>query len=213
MVKVKVCGNREPTNAAEVAAIAPDYMGFIFYTDSPRFVGVNAPNNLFAHPGVKSVGVFVNSSAREIESAVTRYGLDCVQLHGDESVSSCIEIRERVPNVEVWKAFAVDRRFEMDRTIEFAKVCQHLLFDTKSELRGGSGERFNWEILKQYRGECSFILAGGIGEGEIDELCELERQAVPIHAIDLNSRVESTPGIKNISAVKRIIEKVQRCSK
>jgi phosphoribosylanthranilate isomerase len=204
-IKIKICGMKESANIEEVSALAPDYMGFIFYENTPRFVGreFNMPNNFPA--SIKRVGVFVNESIAVILNKVKHYRLDFVQLHGDESVGLCNKLNHE--GVSVIKVFRVSDDFDFATTEEFVDVSEYFLFDTRGKQYGGNAERFNWHVLKNFNQKVPFFLSGGIGPESIDEILQLKD--LNLHAIDVNSGVEQSPGRKDKSKVSVIINKLR----
>src|SRR6478735_4533152 len=147
-IKVKVCGMRETENIRKVAACAPDFMGFIFYPGSLRFVGndFKLPNDFPSQ--VERVGVFVQESTEEIIARATRHGLSYIQLHGGESVEQCAALKQK--GLKIIKVFSVGEEFDFQVVKEFVPVADYFLFDTKSSTYGGSGRTFNWSLLNQY---------------------------------------------------------------
>ena len=203
---LKICGMKH--NIAEVAELQPDYLGFIFYDKSPRFFYGDIPS---LPPGIKKVGVFVNASLEEILEKIKKYDLNVVQLHGDESEDFCEQLNEGLDctrldkggTIEIWKVFSIKDKFNFDVLKPFENVVDKFLFDTKGKDKGGNGYTFNWKILKNYPSKKPFILSGGIGLEEIAELKEFLKTDLPIHAIDVNSKFEMEPGLKNIEALKK----------
>lgn len=204
-IKVKICGMKEPANIEKVSAFAPDYMGFIFYENTPRFVGreFSIPNNFPA--SIKRVGVFVNESIAVILEKVKRFRLDFVQLHGDESVGLCNKLNHE--GISVIKVFRVNDDFDFATTTEFEDVSEYFLFDTKGKQYGGNSERFNWHMLKRFNQKVPFFLSGGIGPESIEEILQLKN--LNLHAIDVNSGVEQSPGSKDLNKVSLIINKLR----
>jgi phosphoribosylanthranilate isomerase len=199
-VRLKVCGMRDHGNVLAVAKLCPDYMGFIFYEGSPRFVGDDflIPNE-FLH-GIKRVGVFVDEEVEQMLSISKKYRLDFIQLHGDESVSVCKRLNES--DLGVIKVFRVDNQFDFKETYEYRDVVDFFLFDTKGKNYGGNAVRFNWNILHNYDQEVPFFLSGGITPENVSEISALS--GLNLHAIDVNSGVETAPGLKSIDKVKGI---------
>lgn len=187
---IKVCGMTQGDNILTVEALGVDWLGFIFFDRSPRCVR-QKPNRMPQR--AKRVGVFVNASLEEIRTRIGEYGLHYVQLHGDESPSFCLEVQAL--GVGVIKAFPLSEAVDLEATMPYEGCCNYYLFDTKTaQQRGGSGMRFNWQLLDAYRGANPFLLSGGIGPESLDALRRFEH---PLWAgIDLNSRFESAPGVK-----------------
>ncbi|HCW08035.1 MAG TPA: N-(5'-phosphoribosyl)anthranilate isomerase [Cytophagales bacterium] len=200
-MKLKICGMRDPENIREIASLNPDFMGFIFFERSKRFVG-----NEFSIPkafpeNVKRVGVFVNESLENIFDKVIVHQLDYVQLHGDENPAMCLAIRDKV---KVIKVFRVDDRFGFELTSQFSSCADYFLFDTKSEVYGGSGKTFEWNILKEYKGNIPFFLSGGLSLENILSVKKLNHPM--LFALDMNSGVELASGLKNADAIKSVQE-------
>jgi phosphoribosylanthranilate isomerase len=194
MIKLKVCGMKDPANIKAVAELGPDYMGFIFYRTSPRYVGEG-----FVMPDLKSdavaVGVFVNEGTEQI----LRKGMKIVQLHGDETPLQVSELKDN--GLTVIKAFAIDDDFDFARTKSYN--ADYFLFDTKGKYYGGNAKTFNWNKLKEYDQKTPFFLSGGLNAGNLQDLEMLK--GMNLHAIDVNSGVEDSPGIKNIENIKSVM--------
>ena len=205
-MKIKVCGMREPENIREVAALKPDYLGFIFYERSPRYAGNLDPDIWHELPAsIRKVGVFVNDKPETVLTTVRRYGLDIVQLHGDESPEICRRIRE---TCLVVKAVGIAAQEDLQRAVEnYDGVCDWFLFDTRTPLYGGSGKPFDWEILNAYPGITPFFLSGGIGPEDAERIARLNLPA--LYAIDLNSRFETAPGVKDAASLKTFIDNIK----
>ena len=199
-IKIKICGMKESANIVAVSALAPDYLGFIFYEHTPRFVGreFNMPE---IPSSIKRVGVFVNESIVEILNKVKRYRLDFVQLHGDESVGLCNKLNHE--GISVIKVFRVSDDFDFNKTQEFEDVSEYFLFDTQGKKYGGNAEKFNWQVLKKYNQNVPFFLSGGIKPEDTEKILQLKD--LNLHAIDINSGVEEAPGKKDLNKVSLII--------
>ena len=197
-MKLKICGMKYSQNILEISELLPDYLGFIFYEKSSRFFDGEIPE---IPKSIKKVGVFVNVSFEEIISKITKYNLDLIQLHGNESPEFCQNLKNE--NIEIIKVFSVDDDFDFEVLNDFETVCDYFLLDTKGKLPGGNGVTFNWEILKKYKSKKSLFLSGGIGIEEIKMLqSHISTSKLPIYAIDINSKFEIEPGLKNIIAVR-----------
>lgn len=202
----KVCGMREPENIRQLIEIGPDFIGFIFYDKSSRFVGqsdnMDVINSL--PPNSKKVGVFVNENHETLLQNVRAYGLDFVQLHGGESIEYCEKIKNE--GIQIIKVFSVGEKLDMDLIRTFDGLATYFLFDTKTPKYGGSGVQFNWAILKDYDLETPYFLSGGIG---IEDIRKIDRKDFPgLAGLDVNSRFEIEPGLKNITAVKELKNKI-----
>ena len=183
-----------PENIPEVGSLLPDFMGFIFWEKSSRYFDSEIP---MLPKSIKKVGVFVDESIEIIQSKIDKYNLDCVQLHGNESVKFCQKLK--VLPIEIIKVFSIKDNFDFEILKEFESVCDYFLFDTKGELPGGNGTTFDWNVLKKYPSSKPFFLSGGIG---IEEIKVLKEYKLPIYGIDVNSKFETEPGLKNTELLK-----------
>ena len=202
-MKLKVCGMRSSKNIIDLAKIMPDYMGFIFWENSKRFVSNSTPD---IGETVKKVGVFVNARLDYIQKCIEAHKLNAVQLHGNESPEQCGELGEI--DVEVIKAFTVQKKFDFNKILVYESVCDYFLFDTKGELRGGNGLQFDWTILKDYPSKKPFFLSGGIGPNDCVAIASIIKLNLPLYAIDVNSKFEIEPGFKNIQSIKEFKSKL-----
>lgn len=224
-MKLKVCGMMQGENIQEVAALNPDYMGFIFYEASKRnFEGIipELPKS------IKKTGVFVNEYPEILISLVEEYQLDAIQLHGDESVAYVTNLQLQLAarralfieenkhqkkkknkhkiskeKVEIIKVFGVKDRFNFEVLRPYLDVVEYFLFDTKGKERGGNGVQFDWTILESYPFEKPFFLSGGIGLESVEMLQEFLKKPVSkcCIALDINSKFESLPGIKKVAQI------------
>ena len=199
-IKIKVCGMRDKNNILEVLELQPDFMGFIFYEGTPRFVGEDfiLPENI--PPATKKVGVFVNASTEAILKKVRNHQLDLVQLHGNETAEQCKELKDQ--GVNIIKVFSVDDDTDFNVTKEFEKTVDYFLFDTKGKYFGGNAKRFNWKVLSRYDQRIPFFLSGGITPGHVEEVKGLT--GLNLLAIDVNSGVEISPACKDVNKIKAI---------
>ncbi len=208
-MKIKICGLMHKDNLLEVENLQPDYFGFIFYPKSERYIrSTLAPSDLMKVPG-KKVGVFVNSPEEEIIKAAKEFHLNAIQLHGDESPQYCENLKNK--NLEVIKAFRVDKDFDFSMTKEFRSCCNFYLFDTKGKKEGGNGFSFDWQLLNNYDQEVPFFLSGGIGPENVMEINTLRN--MNLYGIDLNSRVEISAGIKDIKKIKETMDLLKDLNK
>ena len=209
-MKIKICGMKYKDNIKSVARLRPDYLGFIFYKKSKRNFESDIPK---LSDDIKKIGVFVNEKIDIINQIITKYQLDGVQLHGDESAEFCEELKSgNKASFEIIKAFAISETFDFEQLKEYLSVCNYFLFDTKGEKRGGNGTLFDWKILEGYRYQKPFFLSGGIGLSEVDQLQSFLKLPIAqnCHAIDLNSRFESEPGIKRIDELQKFMESINK---
>lgn len=203
-MKIKVCGMREPENLAAVGALRPDYIGLIFYSRSLRYAGGAEPTALSTLPEeIRKVGVFVNETPETIRRTIERYGLDAVQLHGGESPEFCRELKEYV---EVIKTFPVRSAADFAVCGAYERCCDLFLFDTKTEGYGGSGVAFDWNLLGAYRGGTAFLLSGGIGAEDVAKIRAIGHPRLA--GVDLNSRFETEPGVKDVFLLEKFINEL-----
>ncbi|MBX2845411.1 MAG: phosphoribosylanthranilate isomerase [Saprospiraceae bacterium] len=201
---IKVCGMRQPENIQAVIDAGADWMGFIFYPKSPRFMD----NSSFIKSitTVKKVGVFVNESASFVQDVVEEYGLDMVQLHGEEALQVVDSISTFV---EVMKAFRIKTAQDFELVDAYVPFCNYFLFDTKSELgHGGTGQQFDWSLLQNYTAETPFLLSGGIRLTDVDRLKNIEHPA--LIGFDINSGFEIEPALKDVEQIKQFINHLKQ---
>ena len=184
------------TNIEEVTKMQSDYLGFIFYEKSPRYFSGELPEIPLS---VQKVGVFVDATMNEILSKIKEDDLQLVQLHGNETAEFCEILK--IINISVIKAFSIDDSFDFQAITPYEGVCDYFLFDTKGKHPGGNGTTFNWKILENYPFQKPFFLSGGSGLEEIKTIKQLN---LPIHAIDVNSKFEIEPGLKNTQLLKQL---------
>lgn len=190
---------RDAENISELVKLKPDYIGFIFYDKSKRFVTsfpeVEIPSE------IKKVGVFVNETIDNVIEIAEENNLEAIQLHGNESPDYCEELRVLlIRKVEILKAFSVDDDFDFSTTMAYQKVCDFMLFDTKGKEHGGNGVKFNWQVLDNYKGETPFLLSGGISKVDAAEIKKISHKTFA--GIDVNSGFEIEPAFKNIEDIK-----------
>lgn len=204
--KIKICGMKFKENISETAALKPDYIGFIFYDKSPRYLQDDIPA---LDKSILKVGVFVNAPYSEIEGKVRHYQLDLVQLHGDESPELCTIIETNL--IKVIKSFSIDNEFKFNILDKYKNSCSYFLFDTKGSSYGGNGTAFDWDILEQYHLGKPYFLSGGIGPENITGLKSFLKKdaAKNCMAIDLNSRFETEPGLKDPETLKTFIQNLK----
>jgi len=201
-MKLKICGMKYPENIEEIAQLQPDYLGFIFYEKSERFFDEKLPK---IDKSIQKVGVFVNATLEEILEKIKKYDLQLVQLHGNESPEFCDLLK--YINTDIIKVFSVDDDFDFRTIYPYESVCDYFLFDTKGEKPGGNGRVFNWKILRNYQSKKPFFLSGGIGLEEVERIKKLN---LPIHAIDVNSKFEIKPGLKNTQQLIQLQNELSR---
>ncbi len=193
---VKVCGINRQNNLNQICRLSVDMIGLNFYLGSKRFI-----NNISINikPNIKRVGVFVNPSIGELQQYVYDCNLDYLQLHGNESIEFCEEAMKIKPII---KAFGIDKDFDFIDTLPYS-FSEYFLFDTKSIFHGGTGKKFDWHKLLEYEGEVPFLLAGGIGPEDADRLQKINHPQ--FIGVDINSKFEIEPGLKNVKLVDSFI--------
>lgn len=195
-----------PENIREIEFLKPDYLGFIFFKNSKRFVGeINVDSVRQIDPSIKKVGVFVNEEEEEIKKICDRFEINHVQLHGEELPELCASLKGNGFNII--KVFSVGEKFDFSITENYKEVTDYFLFDTKSESYGGTGKKFNWKLFEEYDNKKPLFLSGGIGPGDVEEIKQLSD--LNIHALDINSCFESEPGRKDVGLVKEFIQRIR----
>ncbi|WP_034229538.1 phosphoribosylanthranilate isomerase [Aquimarina pacifica] len=212
-MKLKVCGMKYKDNIKAVAALQPDYLGFIFYEKSPRNFDreiPEIPNN------IKKTGVFVDASINFILKKQQQYHFRAIQLHGNETAEFCNRLRSELSilsdppkpldsnqsTTEIFKVFSIKDQFDFDTLKSYEGSVDFFLFDTKGKEKGGNGYTFDWSVLEKYPSTTPFILSGGIGLDEINKVKAILKTGLPIYGIDVNSKFETKPGLKNIEDLK-----------
>jgi len=229
-MNLKVCGMNH--NLEEVAQLQPDYLGFIFWEPSSRYFSGEIPK---LPSSIKKVGVFVDASLEEVIQKVEEYQLNAVQLHGKETAVYCKELKESflsfraqsrnqgnfnqkevsttldLTTLEIIKVFSIKDDFDFDVLKDYEEVCDYFLFDTKGKLPGGNGYTFDWDVLKKYPSNKPYFLSGGIGLDSEEKLKEFLNSPASKNcfAIDVNSKFETAPGLKNIEDLKIFIESLE----
>ncbi len=229
-VGLKVCGMNK--NITEVAGLRPDYLGFIFWDPSKRCFNGVMPE---IPATIKKVGVFVDATIAEVLEKVTTFDLWGVQLHGNESPEYCEELKDSFlsfraesrkkkttfstqvstpldrTDLVIIKVFSIKDDFNFDQLQPFEAICDFYLFDTKGKLPGGNGYSFNWNVLKNYPSTKPYFLSGGIGLSEIESIKEFMKQpeAKYCHALDVNSKFELEPGLKNVEELKKFRKEIK----
>src|SRR5690606_7892576 len=201
--KIKICGLKHPENTREVITLRPDYVGFICYPGSKRFVGELDAHWIAGLQGAKKTGVFVNAAIHEVKKAIHQYGFHAIQLHGTETPAYCAELKDC--GVEVIKAFGIDDRFDWS-TVRAYDAADYYLFDTQSTQHGGTGKRFDWTLLEGYTGDKPCFLTGGTSAENIAEALRLGDSR--LYALDLNSRFETAPGIKDLTLLRNTLQTI-----
>jgi len=202
-MRLKVCGMRELENISALSELDPNYIGFIFWSESSRFVDKKTPP---LDKKIIKTGVFVDATFDYILTKIKDHQLDAVQLHGQESCSYCKVIKDY--GLKVIKSFSITNTFDFNTLEDYENSCDYYLFDTKGKLPGGNGFTFDWKILNEYPSQKPFFLSGGIGVDNLNEIKKLVKTKLPIHAIDVNSKFETAPGNKNIELLKKFKKEI-----
>jgi len=198
---VKVCGMGDTVRMHQLATLPVDMLGFIFYPKSPRYVvGKIDPVEISKLPNyIHRVGVFVNATSEEIHEMAERYFLTSIQLHGNESPELCRELKAE--GYTILKAFNISKENDYEA---YSPFCDYFLFDTPSVQHGGTGQKFDWTLLENYKGSVPFLLSGGIGPYDADAITQIDH---PLFAgIDINSKFEIEPGIKDVELIKKFLK-------
>jgi phosphoribosylanthranilate isomerase len=212
-VEIKICGMKYAENITDIGSLLPDYMGFIFWEKSARYFDGQITD---LPESVKKVGVFVNESIEVILAKALHYNLHAIQLHGEESVEFCTNLKQDLKDknlkqvqIKIIKVFSINDEFDFELLTPFELVCDFFLFDTKGKLPGGNGYTFDWKVLNNYPSKKPFFLSGGIGADEINSIKEILKTQLPIHALDLNSKFETAPGLKDKAVFENFQKKIE----
>lgn len=207
-MKIKICGLRDFDNIKAVCALQPDLVGFIFFPRSARFIGDTCEDHNWNELpiSIKKTGVFVNESIVNIKEKASLFALDVIQLHGDASPQLCNKLRSS--GHSIIKAIPVNDRIDKNRLGSYKGLVDYFLFDTATTGYGGSGTAFNWSLLQAYDLDIPFFISGGIGTHNILEVLKINHPMM--QGIDANSRLESAPGIKDITLTKTLIHVIRQ---
>lgn len=201
---IKICGLTSPDNIRKIIDISPDLIGLIFYPKSPRYV--SDPEKLVSvlniRKGIKLVGVFVNEKIERILELNQILNFDYVQLHGLESPAYCADLKAH--KLKVLKAFGISGESDFANTAPYSECADMFVFDTKTVHHGGSGRKFDWEVLNSYKGSTPFLLSGGIGPEDNPDI-----KNPAFAGLDLNSRFELSPGLKDIGLLSNYFNKIR----
>jgi len=218
---IKVCGMRDGENIRQVARLGVDWIGMVFVPDSPRFVQMT-PSHAGIIPdraegvaqkvGFKRVGVFKDDMMQNVVTRVVNFKLDIVQLHGDEEATYVDNLRRTLqpdiqPDIKIMKAINIASADDLQQAEEYEGKVDFFLFDTKSEQGGGSGRQFDWSVLADYHGATPFLLSGGIGPDDAERVGQFQHPKCI--GIDVNSRFESEPGVKDVELLRKFIQKLK----
>jgi len=210
---IKVCGMSDPENIRQVALLGINWMGFIFYERSPRYILKKEYSDLstlkrikasLKEYGIKTVGVFVNATIEQMMETATDYNLDYLQLHGEESADTCHTLQKR--GYSLIKAFSIATEEDLATVSDYEGRVDYFLFDTKCKEYGGSGKQFDWSILSVYKGNTPFLLSGGITPESAEAIRNFSHPRFT--GIDLNSKFETEPGMKDIEKLSHFLYQI-----
>ncbi|MDN3492592.1 phosphoribosylanthranilate isomerase [Winogradskyella sp. APC 3343] len=220
-------------NMEAVANLQPNYLGFIFYNKSTRYFDSVIPT---LPKSIKKVGVFVNEDMNSVIEMITKFNLQAVQLHGEESPEYCEQLKRQyeesnneitspkvtdnhdsikksnqIATLEIIKVFSIKDEFNFEVLQPYENHCDYFLFDTKGKLPGGNGYTFNWSVLNSYPSKKPYFLSGGIGINEAEKVKEFIKSPASkyCYALDVNSKFEIEPGLKNIEKLKTFIQEIK----
>ncbi len=198
---------RDPENITGIVETAPDFLGFIFYPKSKRYVGENPALATFDQipNSILKAGVFVNENQENVIDTCKTFGLEIAQLHGQEAPEYCKQVQQA--GIIVFKAFSVDDSFDFETVKPYTNVVDYFLFDTKGKLPGGTGQKFDWGILSEYELDVPFFLSGGIAPDDLNSIKEFKHSA--LYGIDLNSGFEIEPAMKDVAKVKSFVQEMR----
>jgi phosphoribosylanthranilate isomerase len=202
-MKVKVCGIKNQINLEGISTLPIDMIGLNFYSKSSRFVDQYL-NTDGCPDHISKIGVFVNHDIEDLKRLIKKYKLDYIQLHGNESPEY---VNQLTPNFKVIKAISIENKSDFQETAKYDN-CSYFLFDTRTHLFGGSGNKFNWSFLNAYEGETPFLLAGGIGPNDYRRILDIDHHS--FDGIDINSKFEIEPGIKDVNLIKAFLKKINK---
>ncbi len=200
-MKIKVCGMRDSENVKQlIQEVKPDWMGLIFYSKSSRFVPDDFAEKIKVIEVLK-VGVFVNESIEFILEKISQFDLSVIQLHGNESPEYVRKLKLKTGK-KLWKVISVGESIDWETLRDYVGLIEYFLFDTATSGHGGSGEKFNWKVLESYPFEKGFLLSGGLDEESEKEVLSLADRMPQLIGVDLNSKFEDAPAVKNIEKLK-----------
>ncbi|HHH53583.1 MAG TPA: phosphoribosylanthranilate isomerase [Bacteroidetes bacterium] len=203
VLKIKVCGMKYPSNIYDLIDLDIDYIGFIFYEKSKRYLDKNVPELNYGK--IKKTGVFVEEKLNRVLQLSSENELDVIQLHGNETPRYCSELKEN--DIEIIKAFSIDDNFNFNICNQYSGIVDMFLFDTKGANPGGNGVTFNWSILEKYNLDMPFLLSGGITPHHVDDILAFQhKQCV---GIDINSGFEISPAKKNIDEIRKFLKEIK----
>jgi phosphoribosylanthranilate isomerase len=210
---IKVCGITSVEQLKDLQLIGVDYAGLIFYPPSPRYVGkhkMQASETKEQQISIRKIGVFVNEQECDLLKLVDDWGLEMVQLHGEETPEFCERISKQVKVIKAFRVGAVD---DIELMVSpYRDVVDYFLFDTMGEKYGGTGKQFDWKLVSNTVLEKPYFLSGGIGADLDQELNDFASTQKDLYAVDVNSKFEVSPGIKNMGLIRKFVDSLKNNS-
>lgn len=206
-LKYKICGINNQENLNSLLQLKPDFVGHIFYPKSPRYVSSEVLDSFQAidYAEAIKVAVMVNPEIACVAELYRNKNFRFVQLHGEESASFCEELKQLFPELKIIKAFAVDASWEQSTLEAYLTIVDYFLFDTKTDKYGGSGQSFNWELLKNYNFDLPYFLSGGLNPSNITAAQDFAANQPKCYGLDLNSGYEISPGLKSVELLREVL--------
>lgn len=207
MTKVKICGLKEPETLTAAINAGADFIGFVFYKPSPRYIDIEVAKYLssFMPANIELVGLFVDPSDDELLQTLNEVPLTMIQLHGHESPERVAEIKNNF-KLPIIKALSISSKKDLEKAKEYESICDWLLFDAQGEESGGNGKTFDWGILKNYKSNLPWMLAGGLTPQNVAHAIKI----LSPDAVDVSSGVESVKGIKDASKIRSFLESIKK---
>jgi len=201
---IKVCGLTDEKNLKAIADLNIDMIGLNFYPSSKRYLGENERFAELIPEHIENVGVFVDEEFEKVRQIAEKHKLDYLQLHGNETPEYCKQMQQFT---KIMKAFGITKDTNIDEQCEGYEMCDFFLFDTKTPLHGGSGKKFNWDILQTYSGNIPFLLSGGIKPKDYIQIKKIEHPM--LIGVDVNSKFEISPGYKDVKLLNSFVENLR----
>ena len=200
---------KDPKEIEELVKLDIDYIGFNFYDKSQRYISSISDDIINIIPKhIVKTGVFVNASLDDVIETARKYRLDMVQLHGDESAGYCKFLY--VNGIKVIKAFLISEEFDTKTLNQYETHCSYFLFDNKSNRYGGSGKKFDWDILKKFDNtKLPYFLRGGVSPEDVESVKELKLKKINMYGVDINSKFETAPGRKDVDKIEKFIKELK----
>lgn len=205
---IKICGLADPDNIRQISQLCPSIMGFIFYAPSPRNACALLPAIVNALPdSIERAGVFVDAPVEHILHTASRYGLHTVQLHGKETPEMCKTLK--AAGLKVMKAVGINKDIDWETIRPYEGTVDMFVLDTLTAIHGGSGRKFDWTLLQNYPLATPFLLSGGIGPDDAEAVKDAATRLPLMAGVDINSRFESSPGVKHPQLTAGFINAIQ----